>query len=631
MKLSLKNRFLIPTLTLIILGMGFSAAISYLKSKSALTDAMEGQVNQLAQSTAKVMDSWIRDRKLDIDSWSHQKVYQTAVQDSFVGKAARKSADSQLAKLKEAYQYYENLFIANPSGEILASADSSVIGKVNVKDHNYFQQAMGNKFFISSALKSKVSGNPIFVMASPIKKKDAIIGLFVGVIDIASFNKEFIDPIKVGQTGYAYIYNTDGLILAHPDKSQILKLNMKEFDFGRRMMAQESGTIYYIWEGVAKIVSFSKSQQLGWSVGVGAISSELLAPVKSLGYINLTVAGIVVLLATVVILLVVQSTVKPVNKMVGELTEATEQVRSGAGEVSSSSQQLAEGSSQQAASIEETSSSLEEMSSMTRQNADNANQARSMMAEAGQLVENVNRKMTEMVNAIEEISRSSEETGKIIKTIDEIAFQTNLLALNAAVEAARAGEAGAGFAVVADEVRNLAMRAADAAKNTSELIDNTIKAVKSGSELTQSTQEAFTENMQITSKAGDLVEEIAAASAEQAQGIEQVNTAVTEMDKVVQQVAANAEESAATSEEMSAQAEQMKSIVSGLVSLIGGNANSGNKSADSDAEPFVRERSELPSVPKSLNSNTKNMAAIESGQVNPEKAIPLDDDDFSDF
>jgi len=171
---------------------------------------------------------------------------------------------------------------------------------------------------------------------------------------------------------------------------------------------------------------------------------------------------------------------------------------------------------------------------------------------------------------MDEISKASDETSKIIKTIDEIAFQTNLLALNAAVEAARAGEAGAGFAVVADEVRNLAMRAADAAKNTAELIEGTVKKVGDGTNLVNTTNEAFGKVAVSASKVGELVAEIASASNEQSQGISQVNTAVTEMDKVVQQNAANAEESASASEEMNAQAEQMKSMVNELGELVGG-------------------------------------------------------------
>ena len=202
------------------------------------------------------------------------------------------------------------------------------------------------------------------------------------------------------------------------------------------------------------------------------------------------------------------------------LSEGAELVVSASSQIASASQNLADGASEQASSLEETSSSLEEMSSMTKQNADNANQAKAMMAEAHQIVDKVDHHMKEMAEAVTEITKSSEETGKIIKTIDEIAFQTNLLALNAAVEAARAGEAGAGFAVVADEVRNLAMRASEAAKNTSILIENTIKAVHKGNELTNATQEAFKENAAISRKIGQLVDEIATASEEQSHGID---------------------------------------------------------------------------------------------------------------
>ena len=237
-------------------------------------------------------------------------------------------------------------------------------------------------------------------------------------------------------------------------------------------------------------------------------------------------------------ILITRSITRPLNRVIGGLSQGAQEVASAATQVSSAGQSLAEGASEQAAGLEETSSSMEEMSSMTKQNADNAHQAKTMMGEAYQIVENANQHMGSLARAIGEITKSSEETGKIIKTIDEIAFQTNLLALNAAVEAARAGEAGAGFAVVADEVRNLAMRAAEAAKNTNNLIENIIKAVKNGNDLTVQTQEAFKKTVEMATKVGKLVEEIAAASQEQAQGIGQVSNAVAEMDKVVQKNAA---------------------------------------------------------------------------------------------
>lgn len=284
-------------------------------------------------------------------------------------------------------------------------------------------------------------------------------------------------------------------------------------------------------------------------------------------------SGIVITILTIC-LLISRLVIRPVNHIVESLTEGADQVTVAANQVSSASQQLAEGSGEQAASLEETSSSLEEMSSMTKQNAENADLANGLMKQSHQVVTQANNSMIKLITSMEEITSASEETSKIIKTIDEIAFQTNLLALNAAVEAARAGEAGAGFAVVANEVRNLALRAAEAAKNTAGMIETTVEKIKDGSELINKTAEAFTEVATSSNKVDGLIDQISTATNEQAQGIEQVNKAVIEMEKVVQQSAANSEENASTSEELNAQAEQMRGVVNGLATLIKGTRKS---------------------------------------------------------
>lgn len=249
------------------------------------------------------------------------------------------------------------------------------------------------------------------------------------------------------------------------------------------------------------------------------------------------------------------------NEAMTNINVASEQVASGSGQVSDSSMALSQGAAEQASSIEELTASLEEIASQTKLNADNATEANNLADAAKVGAEQGNEQMDEMLKAMEDINESSSNISKIIKVIDEIAFQTNILALNAAVEAARAGQHGKGFAVVAEEVRNLAARSANAAKETTDMIEDSIKKAEGGTKIAKDTAEALKEIVEDVAKAAALVGDITIASNEQASAIEQINQGVMQVSQVVQSNSATAEESAAASEELSSQADLLRDIV----------------------------------------------------------------------
>lgn len=307
--------------------------------------------------------------------------------------------------------------------------------------------------------------------------------------------------------------------------------------------------------------------------------------------------------------------VQNLDKALQQVAIGAEQVASASVQVSTGGQQLSQGASEQASSLEEISSNLQEMSSMTKQNALNAREAKGVADYARGSADKGVESMTRMSGAISKIKTSSDATAKIVKTIDEIAFQTNLLALNAAVEAARAGDAGKGFAVVAEEVRNLAMRSAEAAKNTANLIEEAVKNSENGVAINAEVLKNFEDITEKINKVSQVVAEIAAASEQQDQGIGQINKAVEQLNQVTQQNAANAEESASAAEEMSSQSEEMRSMIAGFRL---------NGSGKSD---FLLTEKQTNHALHGNIAGTKGAKALAGLIPDPRQVIPLDESD----
>jgi methyl-accepting chemotaxis protein len=548
---------------------------------------------------------------------------------------------------KEEPAYNQVRYLDAKGQEIINLKSGELTDELKSKANEpWFQECLKLKkgeLYNSGTVIAANTGKPEMRIAAPVFVEDAFKGVVVLSLDWQLAWK-LLKGHVFGQTGYSYIINHEAVLISHPKYDLTNPVNIGDAKYGElagivksRMLKGEQGHGKYSFEGIEKFVSFVplKVGARNYCIAATCPINEFMAvadSIKTEADHQASVATLVIGLATLALAVIgaavgffsSTSISRPLTRSIQGLLQGSEQVSAAAGEVSASSQSLAQGASQQAAALEESSSALEQMASMTRRNADNANHANALMAEASQVLGDADQSMNNLIQAMREISTASDETQKIIKTIDEIAFQTNLLALNAAVEAARAGEAGAGFAVVADEVRNLAMRAAEAAKNTTGLIEGTATRVRKGSEMAVKTGNAFATVSAKSTKVAELVAEISAASNEQAQGIEQVSQAVAEMDKVVQQNAATAEESAAASEELNAQAAQMKAHVGEMGAFIGGGENRSN-----DGRKAPRRQRLAAASPKETRRALPQ--AANDKEIPPEQVIPFEEEDFKEF
>lgn len=570
------------------------------------------------------------------------------VVETFASKQAGESKDF-LTRYKEQYGYYD-LFLIAENGNIFYSVEQEPDFGTNIINGQFKDSNLGQLIrditttktfgFADFAPYAPSNDQPASFIAQPLIH-DQKTKLFVALqLPLDSINKLMQIRSGMGDTGESYLVGPDKRMrsdsfLDKTGRSVTASFagNLKDNGVDTTAVTEAlNGTtraqIITDYNGNRVLSSYTplKTPAGTWALIAEVDESEAYKDLKTLEILLIILSLSFLLIIIITALFFGKAITKPVQKIIASLSNGASEVRSASNQVAESGQSLAEAANEQAASLEQISASIEELSAMVNQNSDNSTRVNSLSEHTLEATGRGNQTVTEMNGAMETIKESSDETAKIIKTIDEIAFQTNLLALNAAVEAARAGEAGKGFAVVAEEVRNLAQRCAEAAKETSRLIEGVQTKADNGVNVSKSVAGIFDEILDGSRQVAELVKEVTLASHEQTQGISQINQAVSQLDQVTQANASNSEEAAATGEELSAQAHEMARVVESLRVLIQGGHDS-----HQETNSYVVQAT---AYKQQVNAQPARPSARQEAPVrSPKKeiCIPLDDDDFDDF
>lgn len=324
---SLRYKILLPILALVIIGMGITSYLSAHRTSNIIHEMAISQLETLTGNLAHQVSSWIKDIRIDLSIQAQTEAYQTCLlmDDADDNDIYITQANNKLKEFSDRYGIYQPVFLVNKQGLVIASTATHEIGKTNLSDRDYFKQAILGQANISKILKSKSSGHAIFVVAEPVTVYGNVDGALIGVIEVAKFSQEFILPIKIGSQGYAYMVDKTGLVSVHPNKTNVFKTNLNDYDWGKKIISRKNGILAYTFKGEEQLVSFNTDPLTGWTIIAGAAISDLFSASNKLMIVNALISAITL----VIIALVIFFIVKPIIAALAKGIEFAKDVQQG--------------------------------------------------------------------------------------------------------------------------------------------------------------------------------------------------------------------------------------------------------------------------------------------------------------
>lgn len=593
MKTSIKFKFLIPTVLLIIIAMGASSYISYSQSKNALQDLIIEQVSTQTDSISIIMESWITERKINIKNWTLTTEFPNAVDTGWVDGFSRKKSSEKLTLFNTDYNAFESINLVDANGMVTASSNPELVDKLKVDSQSFFQNALKGETVTSNILKSAKTGKPVFAIAAPVILNEEIVGVLFAFIDFTVFSDKFITPMKIGQKGFSFVLDHQGLAIVYPDKKQIFKLDFSKQDIWASAKDKKDSIISTKLNGNKSLMAFKRLKAPQIYISSAADSNEVFSPLSAIAQRSFYTLVIFALIAAFIIILIANSVLKPLNEVVMNLKDAAEgdgdlttrivikskdeigdlaesfnvfigkiqsiikdvaqnskdltasaenltnislEMNSSsdhtsmvATNVASSSEDMKKNIASVAGVLDETSNNINTVAAAADEMSTTINEISQNTSTASQITQNAVIKASEVTEQMNELGNSASEINNVVSTISDISSQVNLLALNATIEAARAGEAGKGFAVVANEIKDLAKQTADATDD----IRSKIEGIQTSTTHTVSGIKNITDTVNETN---EIVLTVASAIEEQSSATQEIATNISNVSSGVSEV-----------------------------------------------------------------------------------------------